>query len=172
MISSILQYILTAPFYFYVLSQIINLSVIEIICLYFSVYFKDIYDLVTLANEARFMFGATMYFTLHNNPWKLEKHSQVCYCSVFCVNFNLPTQNCQTQLKMKCTQISSLSFWLQTGPDPALHHGCFSNPEDISHGGGQTVVPHYPTGHHHHSGLHQGHTGAPQIQTGQHLIQL
>lgn len=110
-----------------------------------------------------------MYFTLHINLWKLEKYCQVRYFSVFYV-YQSPTHNCQTQPKSKSNVISSLSFWLQTGSEPALLQGCFSNPEDLSHGSGQTVVPHDPTGHHHHTGLHQGYTGTSQIQTGQHLI--
>lgn len=64
---------------------------------------------------------------------------------------------------------TSLSFWMQPGSDVALLQGCFSDPEDLPHGGGQTAVPHDPTGHRHHPGLRQGCTGAPQIQTGQHL---
>lgn len=65
--------------------------------------------------------------------------------------------------------MSSLSYLLQAGSDPALLQGCFGDPEDLPHGSGQTAVSHDPTGHHHHPGLHQGHTGAPQIQTGQYL---
>lgn len=77
----------------------------------------------------------------------------ICYLSVFYIHFmNLA---------------SFFKPFLQSGHDAALHQGCFSNPEDLPHGGGETVVPYDPTGHHHHPGLHQGHTDPPQIQTGQ-----
>lgn len=60
--------------------------------------------------------------------------------------------------------------WLQTGFDPALHQGCVGDPEDLSYDGGQAAIFHDPTGHRHHPGIHQGDAGAPQIQTGQHLV--
>lgn len=61
-------------------------------------------------------------------------------------------------------------IFLQSGPDPALHQGGLSDPEDLPHVGGQTIVPHDPPGHRHYPGLHQGHPGTPQIQTGQQLV--
>lgn len=67
---------------------------------------------------------------------------------------------------LKVQILMLLIMFLQLGPDPALYQGCFGDPEDLPHGGAQTDVPHGPTGHHHHPGLHQGHDDPPQIQTG------